>query len=81
MSQLRWGGADLTTSNGDQVSVDPRYLKNKYSTTMLSLEATYSLSESSLLRLSANSLNTDYSALGLEMMGKSGKIAYMFKII
>ena len=61
MSQLRWGGADLTTSNGDQVSVDPRYLKNKYSTTMLSLEATYSLSESSLLRLSANSLNTDYS--------------------
>ena len=61
MSQLRWGGADITTSNGEAVSIDPRYLKNKYSTTMLSLEATYSLSESSLLRFSANSLNTDYS--------------------
>ncbi len=61
MSQLRWAGADITTMDGSSVSVDPRYMKNEYKTMMLSMEATYSLSETSLLRFSANSLNTDYS--------------------
>ncbi|MBH09836.1 MAG: hypothetical protein CMG74_05655 [Candidatus Marinimicrobia bacterium] len=60
MSQLRWGGADITTMGGNSVSVDPRYMVNKFSSLMLTAEATYSLSESSIIRLAASTLNTDY---------------------
>ena len=61
MSQLRWAGADIKTVDGASVSVKPRYMVNKYSSTMLVGELTYSLNERSLLRLSASSLNTDYN--------------------
>ena len=60
MSQLRWAGADITTMGGNSVSVEPRYMVNKFSSLMLTAEATYSLSESSIIRLAASTLTTDY---------------------
>ena len=60
MSQLRWAGADITTMDGNSVSVDPRYNVNKFTSLMLTAEATFSPSENSIIRVAASSLNTDY---------------------
>ena len=55
MSQLRWGGATITTENPDgdyynRLTVDPRYAYNESSSNMVTAELTYALGANTILR-------------------------------
>ncbi len=55
LSQLRWGGANIMTSDSSMISVDPRYVTEESGSTMLSADITYAIGSNTILDISASS--------------------------